>query len=245
MRHRAKPTAPTRPRVRRGNLEDAARLRAELIAAAMELYREGGLPAVSVRAVAARVGVSPMSTYRYFADKAELLGGLWGSVFDELCELATRAVEAAPGGARERHRAFVETILRYWEEHQDHFVLVHGFSSLGQDRQAKTELGSGSVYSTLRQMGVALSEAFAREIGADPARGRLASEVRLAMTLGYLHGTLVATRYPWSDRELLRATYLEQIEQAVERCLLGVTVQPAPPPPRQPAKLSASSRRAA
>lgn len=227
--------------MRRGNQDDAARLRAELIAAAMELYTEGGLAAVSVRAVAARVGVSPMSTYRYFADKAELLGGLWQSVFDELCGEATRAVAAAPGGARGRHRVFAETVLRYWEEHLDHFVLVHGFTSLGQDRQAKTELGSGAVYGTLRQMGVDLSEALAREIGADPARGRLASEVRLAMTLGYLHGTLVATRYPWSDRELLRATYLDQIEQAVERCLRGETAAPT----RQPTKLSASSRRAA
>lgn len=241
MRQRSKPIPPARPRVRRGNQEDAARLRAELIAAAMQLYSEGGLAAVSVRAVAARVGVSPMSTYRYFADKAELLAGLWQSVFNELYEVATQAVAAAPGGARERHRVFVETILRYWEEHLDHFVLVHGFTSLGQDRQAKTELGSGAVYGDLRQLGVQLTEAFAREIGADPARGRLASEVRLAMTLGYLHGTLVATRYPWSERSLLRATYLEQIEQAVERCLRGASA----PPVRQPTKLSASSRRVA
>jgi AcrR family transcriptional regulator len=219
--------------VRRGNQDDAARLRAELIAAAMQLYAEGGLAAVSVRAVAARVGVSPMSTYRYFADKAELLGGLWQSVFDELCEVATRALAAAPKGARERHRVFADTILRYWEEHLDHFVLVHGFTSLGQDRQAKTELRSGAVYGQLRQLGVDVSEAFAREIGADPARARLASEVRLAMTLGYLHGTLVATRYPWSDRALLRTIYLEQIEQAVECCLRGETTAQAGPANRR------------
>jgi AcrR family transcriptional regulator len=240
MRQRTKPPAPTRPRVRRGNQDDAARLRTELIAAAMRLYAEGGLAAVSVRAVAARVGVSPMSTYRYFADKAELLAGLWHSVFDDLYDVATRAVAAAPHGARARHRVFAETILGYWEEHLDHFVLVHGFTSLSQDRQAKTDLGSGAVYGKLRDLGVEVSEAFAREIGADPSRARLASEVRLAMTLGYLHGTLVATRYPWSDRALLRATYLEQIEQAVERCLRG----PAANEPR-PRRVSASSRPAA
>lgn len=241
MRQRTKPPAPTRTRVRRGNQDDAARLRAELIAAAMRLYAEGGLAAVSVRAVAARVGVSPMSTYRYFADKAELLGSLWQSVFDELYEVAIQALAAAPQGARARHHAFAEAILRYWEEHLDHFVLVHGFTSLGQDRQAKTELGRGAVYDRLRQLGVDVSEALAREIGADPERGPLASEVRLAMTLGYLHGTLVATRYPWSDRALLRSTYLALIDQAVERCLLGETAVPV----GQPAKLSASSRRAA
>lgn len=240
MRQRPSPKPAARPRVRRGNPDDANRLRAELVAAAMALYREGGLATVSVRAVAARVGVSPMSTYRYFADKAELLAGLWQSVFDELCDEAARAVASAPGGARERHRAFAEAILRYWEEHLDHFVLVHGFTSLGQDRRAKTELGDGAVYGKLRELGVEISEAFAREIGADPAHARLASEVRLAMTLGYLHGTLVATRYPWSDRALLRATYLDRIEQAVESCLLGDAAGR-----RSPKGLSASSRRAA
>lgn len=221
-----------RPRVRRGNQADAERLRAELIDAARQLYAEGGLAAVSVRAVAARVGVSPMSTYRYFADKAELLGGLWQSVFDELYDEASQAVAAAQG-ARERHRTFVDAIVRYWETHLDNFCLVHGFTSLGQDRQAKTQLASGAVYGRLRELGVEVSEAFAREIGGDPARGRLASEIRLAMTLGYLHGTLVAKRYPWSDRAVLRATYLEQIERAVEECLRGGAVVSVPPAKRR------------
>ena len=72
---------PARTRVRRGHEGDAERLRAELIDATLALFAEGGLDAVSVRAVAARVGVSPMTTYRYFANKAELLGGLWLMVF--------------------------------------------------------------------------------------------------------------------------------------------------------------------
>ena len=124
MPSKSKAPAAQRPRVRRGNQADADRLRADLIAAAMQLYAESGLAAVSVRAVAARVGVSPMTTYRYFADKAELLGGLWGSVFDDLHDQALLALSTV-NGARERHRVFVATIVRYWETHPDHFCLVH------------------------------------------------------------------------------------------------------------------------
>ncbi|HVK32641.1 MAG TPA: TetR/AcrR family transcriptional regulator [Burkholderiaceae bacterium] len=232
MRPRSKAHATPRPRVRRGNLDDAERLRTELIAAARRLYSEGGLAAVSVRAVAARVGVSPMSTYRYFADKAELLAGLWQSVFDELYEVALQALVGVQG-ARQRHRVFAETVMHYWETHLDNFCLVQGFTSLGQDRQAKSQLAGDAVYGKLRQLGVEVTEALAREVGGDAAQARIASEVRLAMTLGYLHGTLVTTRYPWSDRRTLRAVYLEQIERAVEDCLRGGAPAPAAPVKRR------------
>lgn len=45
--------------------------------AAAELYREGGVSALSVRAVAKRAGVSTGLLYRYFADMSELMRSLW------------------------------------------------------------------------------------------------------------------------------------------------------------------------
>lgn len=211
-----------RVRVRRGNAEDADRLRAELVEAAMQLFAEGGLPAVSVRSVAARVGVSPMSTYRYFADKAELLSGLWLSVIHELCKRIKRAVEARDGG-RARHRALIDAFLRYWETHPEHYCLVYGFTAIGQQREARSQVARAGVYTELLGIALGVTESLADEIGADRARAKLASDVRLAMLLGYLHGTLVATRYPWSESKLLREAYLDRVQDAVEQCLRGET----------------------
>lgn len=45
--------------------------------AASELHQEGGLPALSVRAIAKRAGVSTGLLYSYFADMSELLRSLW------------------------------------------------------------------------------------------------------------------------------------------------------------------------
>ena len=50
-----------RPRVRRGSEDDARKLHDELLAAALALFIEGGLPAVTMRAVATRVDVSAMT----------------------------------------------------------------------------------------------------------------------------------------------------------------------------------------
>ena len=44
--------------------------------AALALFSEGGLDAVSMRGLAARLNISAMTPYHYFADKAELLSAL-------------------------------------------------------------------------------------------------------------------------------------------------------------------------
>jgi AcrR family transcriptional regulator len=52
---------------------------------ALELFLKHGVEAVSVRAIATAVGLSPMALYRYFGDgKGELLATLRGKAFEDL-----------------------------------------------------------------------------------------------------------------------------------------------------------------
>jgi AcrR family transcriptional regulator len=48
----------------------------EILGAALALADEAGLDAVTMRAVAARVGITPMALYRHVADKGALLDGV-------------------------------------------------------------------------------------------------------------------------------------------------------------------------
>ena len=73
-----------RPR-RRARRGEGERLREEILAAARELLAETqDADAVSVRAVAERVGVSTPSIYLHFADKAALLDAVCEAVFADL-----------------------------------------------------------------------------------------------------------------------------------------------------------------
>lgn len=211
-----KPSA--RARVRRGHEGDAERLRADLIDATLALFAEGGLDAVSVRAVAARVGVSPMTTYRYFGNKAELLGGLWLMVFQGLLERVRQAV-GDETDALARQRALVDAFIGHWEDNPDHYRLVYGGEDRGERREARLHPALDPVIGELIALGRQVTEGVAAAVGGQPARQRLASDVRLAMMLGYLSSRYTATRYPWSNAAVLRATYVGQIAQAVERCL--------------------------
>lgn len=70
---------------RRAPRGQGAALRGQVLTAAMDLLREtGSEEAVSVRAVAQRVGVSAPSIYLHFADKQALLDAVCAEVFEAL-----------------------------------------------------------------------------------------------------------------------------------------------------------------
>jgi AcrR family transcriptional regulator len=58
--------------------------RPEILGAALTLADERGLAAVSMRAVAQRLGLTPMALYGYFRNKEELLDGVLGQLLSEV-----------------------------------------------------------------------------------------------------------------------------------------------------------------
>ncbi|CAM5793918.1 hypothetical protein RFUL19S_03274 [Rhizobacter fulvus] len=222
-------------RVRRGSLADADRTRDELLAAAARLFAERGLVGVTIRAVAALTGMSPMTPYRYFPSKSDLLAGLWQSVIAEVHAAMKAAVDEAVG-ARARQRASLDAFLAYWEDHPDHYRLVYMTEQAtrapaqGDDRPS---LAGSPIYREILELVLEITRDLATELGVDMTHAKLAGDVRFMMLLGYLNSQLVNRRYPWSERQLLRAAYIEQILATVERCLrYGPGHEPVAPPAR-------------
>ena len=223
----ADPGPVARPRVRRGNVDDANRLRTDLLDAAMAQFVDGGVDAVSIRGVAAALGVSPMTPYRYFADKAELLRGLWVSVIQALLDRVRVVMDGGLAGAA-LQRAYADAFLGYWEDHPDHYRLVY-MTEKTSGRDPKAPLADAPVYAEILEFGERVTRSVAAEIGAGLAHAKIAGDIRFAMQLGYLQAALVNRRYPWTERGALRAALIEQIVQAVQRCLLdGPTGSPSP-----------------
>jgi AcrR family transcriptional regulator len=159
-----------------------------------------------------------MVMYWYFADKSELLSGLTLAVLKNLSEQLRESVSAQPT-ARERLHALVECFLSYWEKNPGRFVLVYGFTDIGSSREGKSKLATYPMYGELLELGQSVTTDFAHELGVTTEHVKLATDVRHAMLLGFLHGTMVVSRYPWTPRETLRETYIELVVETVERCL--------------------------
>ena len=81
------------------------RRRQQLLDAALDVFGEGGLPAVGVRSVSARAGLASRYFYESFSDREALLVTLYDALAQESVAAALEAIAAAPDDPRARVRA--------------------------------------------------------------------------------------------------------------------------------------------
>ena len=217
-------TPSSRARVRRGSEADAEKLRDELVAAALTLFMEGGLEAVTMRALATQVGVSAMTPYRYFEDKNHLLRGIWqhvlGSAWQGMLEAAKDHDDV-----HERIRAQINAFIDYWEADPQHYRLVYMTEQTTRHGE-RDALSALPIYTGVLDASLRASRELAEKVGGDPAHAKLASDVRFMMVSGYLHARLVNQRYPWSDVDVLRPAFIELILDAMSNCLRNGPMRP-------------------
>jgi AcrR family transcriptional regulator len=118
------PTDAAAPSGRRARLRaDALR---EIKAAASAQLREVGAGALSLRAVAAAVGMSSPGLYRYFPSRDALLTELIADAYDDLAATLTDAQSAAGPALADRWRAACTAYFDWADQNRAEFSLVFG-----------------------------------------------------------------------------------------------------------------------
>jgi AcrR family transcriptional regulator len=210
--------APSRRRVRRGSTEDHDQLRQQIVAAAFAIHEREGVAALSMRALAAEIGVSAMALYRYYPSKAELLRAMWEVVLSD-AQASVKAAVATRTTARTRLRASIESFLRYWEAHPAHFRLVYMTPETMEEPGQEPHLTRSNAYVSAVDLAGPLIDDLVAEVGGRSDRALVARDLRMSLMIGYLHARLINTRYPWSDFESLRECAVETIANGVEACV--------------------------
>ena len=174
-----------------------------------------------MRAVAAAVGVSPMTPYRDFADKAELLTGLWDQAAQGLLTRVREAVENQ-ADARAKLRAHLDHWLAYWEEHPDQYRLVY-MTERTTRREDRSAAQTSPVYAQLLALAQDGLRQFAQELGVDDKNVVLADEVRLMKSpwATWGHAAIDQPPLPVVRRHgPARGVFLEETLATVERLLV-------------------------
>lgn len=207
-----------RSRARKGHPEDHASVRDSILDAALQLCQsEGGIDALSMRALAAAVGLSPMALYRYFANKDALLKAMWEVVVSEALA-HTHSFAQRGQTARDRLELSIDGFLDYWERHPNHFRLVYMTESL-LNSKAQDDYTSTPAYRAAMRLAPALLEDFTAEVGGDPSQITVARDLRFAMMVGYLHSRIINRRFPWGDAAALRSQVIKTIMLGMEDCI--------------------------
>lgn len=95
---------------------DVADFRERLCDAAEKLFADKGPDAVTMRQLAAELGVSPMTPYRYFTDKEDILAAVRTNGFNRFAEALERAYDSVEG-ARAKGAAVGEAYINFAFEH--------------------------------------------------------------------------------------------------------------------------------
>jgi AcrR family transcriptional regulator len=102
---------------------EVADFRERLCTAAERLFAAKGLDGVTMRQLAGELGVSPMTPYRYFQDKSEILAEVRAAGYQRLAE-ALEAARALDLGPRARGVAVADAYLAFAFEHPDAYKLM-------------------------------------------------------------------------------------------------------------------------
>ncbi|HZP31575.1 MAG TPA: TetR/AcrR family transcriptional regulator [Acidimicrobiia bacterium] len=187
-----------RTRARRGEGE---RLRDEILDVAEELLvSTGDENAVSIRAIAQRVGVTPPSIYLHFADKESLLWAVCErqfAKFDAVLEAASATTDDPIEALRRRGEAYA----RFGLEHPDAYRMMFMARPTVADRHAATIDRSGGSAFTHHV------EAVQRAIDTGALRPDLDALQVAIFTWSGMHGItsllISLASFPWPDREQL------------------------------------------
>ena len=108
--------------------------RARLCAVAQHRFATQGADGVSMRQLAEALGCSPMTPYRYFRNKDEMLAAVRAAAFDRFAAALEGAAVKARGDVRAQGRAVGEAYVRFALAEPEAYRLMFDLSQPHQDR---------------------------------------------------------------------------------------------------------------
>ncbi|WP_437946095.1 TetR/AcrR family transcriptional regulator [Sorangium sp. So ce296] len=167
---------PARDRNRRG---EGARLRDDIVAAAVALLDEAGDErAITLRSVARRVGIAAPSIYPHFPDQPAIMLAVVQQAFAELESQLRRAAEEAGDDPRERLYAICNAYLEFSRTHPERYRTMFGglwMPTLGDSSLTErdlTTLGEGALKLLVDALGGCVAAGCSAS--ADPAADAIA-----------------------------------------------------------------------
>jgi AcrR family transcriptional regulator len=157
--------------------------REEIVAAARDLLETGGIEAVTMQAVAGRVGIRGPSLYKRFASRAALLAAIAEDAFADQARIFARAIRGDDPATDLRR---VAVAYRRWaHRHPGTYGLL--FAPVGDDARPPAEAGAQAAAPVIN----AVAEIVGRDHALDAARlltafvhGFVSMELARAFRLG-------------------------------------------------------------
>jgi AcrR family transcriptional regulator len=189
--------------------------REEILAAALKLFSEHGVHAVTTRQIASAVGISQPSLYAFFPNKQALEAEVCTRAFGELTSRITGGVEALKRGSCDIYdlgKIYVEFGLAHPDAYRLAFMVEKPTPGPSGTRDPILAAGL-KAFSLLR-------EAVGLTIGAglSPKELELMAQSLWASLHGLVSLLIARPNFPWSQRTRLVKSHVARVFQVREGC---------------------------
>lgn len=184
-----------------------AEMRKKISSCALHLFQEEGYEAISMRRLAREASLTPMTLYKYFDSKIDILRSLWAEIFSKLFANLEQIAAQAPD-PRARIHAVSLGYVTYWLDNPEHYFLVFMSKGISQ-----TDVrGFVEADTTLAQFDL-LGDSLAAALGdgVNLSTKQLKSELLLCILNGIAHNLITISSYPWSDPEELVRVAIDRL----------------------------------
>ncbi|MGD0142476.1 MAG: TetR/AcrR family transcriptional regulator [Rhizomicrobium sp.] len=127
-----------------------AEFRERLCEVATGLFAERGSEGFSMRELATALGVSPMTPYRYFRDKDDMLAAVRARAFDRFAAVLEQAF-AKPGSAVERAAAVGDAYVKFAFGEPQSYRMMFDLSQPGEEKYPDLMRATARARATMTQ----------------------------------------------------------------------------------------------
>jgi len=174
-------------------------MRQRIAETARHLFRTEGFVAVSMRRLAKEVGCTPMTLYRYYPSKLEILYHLWSQVFDDLFTHVLQAAKRRRNPV-DRLKAISLAYVDYWIAHPEHYRMVFATQGVA-DPEVSIFVDSTEIVE--RYALIIDAVAAATKADAESPALKFKSDFLICSLNGIAHNHIMIGAYPWSSPKTL------------------------------------------
>lgn len=194
---------------RRISPEAKAEFREQIVRTAHELFAAEGYAKVSMRALASRVGCTPMALYLYFPNKLALLRFIWADIFRTVFDLCEAAIDGMSTPTKKLLR-YWEVWVDYWLRHPQNYEVVFMNRDEGSEEAIPSVDGMDQPFFANGELATKHLEKivmiFVQGVDSGEFRDidpKVAVEVMSTQMLGLVHGLITIPELGWSNVDQL------------------------------------------
>lgn len=187
--------APGRPAISESKRQ---RMRRDIANAAKRLFQEEGYSKISMRRIAGEIGCSPMTLYKYYDAKVDVLRTLWADVFRALFD----QLETLPVAQGNTLHGLGLAYVQYWLDHTDYYRLVFISDGVTQS-DVSVFIDSPELVQRFTIFAQAILDSHSDDIGADELKAKL--DAFICFLNGITHNLITISGYRWSNPDTMVA----------------------------------------